>query len=1094
MSCRSAQVMNGPCATLQDGAWHHLAASFDGLMSRLYVDGILVDERRFEIGSEGFDSAAESCAVGGSPYKGEARNLRVFGKALNDWHIQHCGGIMSTESHCFLYLRELIEASPWFQRRQGRDHFVLLGGHDYPAAFDPHLPPTDKNYVLEQAWPSFINFMLLHFGARTERCAAIWNNPWAARTLSIEEGTREDPSCATRMLRTITIPPHLPEDPFDCRHMARQAALFRRLRVAYRGLGYGAMIERNLFQNVVSTDMWNKVKDAGWINLEFSNWTLEKLASGRCDKSMAFEGLCPWRHVGGRMIDGLTRVLDMRKRARALWPDSEFCLVLPGDGGYEIRLYSILNAGCIPVIVNTKGVSFPKLPFAGSLPWHEFAIFWYIDTAHFEVGGEDYFDLPEAVGRSASQLLIQLLAVGKEAVQRKRKALLQYAVGLRWGPQQHCLRGINRTAMDFLAHELAYVSNLPDDPRGFKPEDWRRKDAMHHIGASSREDMTGNGCPLGYPFCKFSANPLDGHTCHTFIEGIGVVCPAGCDRANSTTWCTQANDSSTPCLNPKCGEPVYAVDPTEPDPVPFPREQPPKFAILTAALHKNAALSLESLQSLQRFVAKWPKRYDLFVYDEMMLDERDFHLSWNSIAFMRRALVIGHPALQYKYDAVIWIADTVVISNLHIDPLYSALREQLFCADCSRKFALVSKGVAARTDKVDDDGVDAAFFAVKRNYATIKMMDQLLSMGRRSMLSGRPRRLKDSEASVAEYVKFRGGKWFTLLERRTLLTSFDADVDKSEWRLGDFAARFSEGIDASVVKDFVQGLPLVTNFTRPFWVGCFSDDASRDFKEGPHMAYHNTRSCAEACAGYAYMALQNGNACACGDSFATAPQFKPRADDRCSLPCAGENDDFPQHFCGAGWKNGVYFLSYEAEVDLPSPMLKPRLHALARRNVEVAAQASGTPKARLFFVGCQFDDGAAAAAANARLLAEGPRAVGFVTETCAAACQGFMYMGLRDGGFCSCGQRYAAAAPGSSAGGGGGGGPARLQLDVRAGQCGPVCAGEEALLPSRFCGAATAAAVYFLPPRNGFASSAAAIDDEKKTTLVPTRRPRAWRR
>ena len=60
-----------------------------------------------------------------------------------------------------------------------------------------------------------------------------------------------------------------------------------------------------------------------------------------------------------------------------------------------------------------------------------------------------------------------------------------------------------------------------------------------------------------------------------------------------------------------------------------------------------------------------------------------------------------------------------------------------------------------------------------------------------------------------------------------------------------------------------DGLPA-----RVEWIGCFSDDADRHFKAGPHSyrpehpsGRHTTSSCQEACAGFEYFALQaNGEA------------------------------------------------------------------------------------------------------------------------------------------------------------------------------------------------------------------------------------------
>merc|ERR1719221_449796 len=145
---------------------------------------------------------------------------------------------------------------------------------------------------------------------------------------------------------------------------------------------------------------------------------------------MAFDGLCPWKSVNRVKLVNWgrdARSAAMRKRAMELWSQADTCLVLPGDGGYERRLYSILNMGCIPVIVTASGVSFPKIPFAKSIPWHEFAIIWSLDPTKLMVVGDDLVDYKEGLTRSAVQLLQQLLSLSPEVIWRKREALFRYA-------------------------------------------------------------------------------------------------------------------------------------------------------------------------------------------------------------------------------------------------------------------------------------------------------------------------------------------------------------------------------------------------------------------------------------------------------------------------------------------------------------------------------------------------------------------------------------------------------------------------------------------------------------------------------------------
>lgn len=99
------------------------------------------------------------------------------------------------------------------------------------------------------------------------------------------------------------------------------------------------------------------------------------------------------------------------------------------------------------------------------------------------------------------------------------------------------------------------------------------------------------------------------------------------------------------------------------------------------------------------------------------------------------------------------------------------------------------------------------------------------------------------------------------------------------------------------------------------WVGCYTDDSSRDLKEGPSsledytFGYgYSSSSCAEACKGYAFMALQSNGECRCGDSYATGPQYQKTADSECGYSCVTEQQLMPRRHCGGMWRNAVYAL------------------------------------------------------------------------------------------------------------------------------------------------------------------------------------------
>eukprot|EP00441_Pelagodinium_beii_P037417 CAMPEP_0197649336 /NCGR_PEP_ID=MMETSP1338-20131121/28292_1 /TAXON_ID=43686 ORGANISM="Pelagodinium beii, Strain RCC1491" /NCGR_SAMPLE_ID=MMETSP1338 /ASSEMBLY_ACC=CAM_ASM_000754 /LENGTH=442 /DNA_ID=CAMNT_0043223493 /DNA_START=44 /DNA_END=1373 /DNA_ORIENTATION=+ len=104
----------------------------------------------------------------------------------------------------------------------------------------------------------------------------------------------------------------------------------------------------------------------------------------------------------------------------------------------------------------------------------------------------------------------------------------------------------------------------------------------------------------------------------------------------------------------------------------------------------------------------------------------------------------------------------------------------------------------------------------------------------------------------------------------------------------------------------------------PTWVGCYSDDVSRDFREGPSSGEdytfgygYSTFSCAEACRGYAFMALQNNGECRCGGRYASAPQYQRLPDAECGEACVTEQHLTPKRFCGGQWSNAVYALDWQ---------------------------------------------------------------------------------------------------------------------------------------------------------------------------------------
>ena len=96
------------------------------------------------------------------------------------------------------------------------------------------------------------------------------------------------------------------------------------------------------------------------------------------------------------------------------------------------------------------------------------------------------------------------------------------------------------------------------------------------------------------------------------------------------------------------------------------------------------------------------------------------------------------------------------------------------------------------------------------------------------------------------------------------------------------------------------------------------------------------------------------------------------------------------------------------------------------------------------------------AAVGAGLFSDGPRAFGYTSHACAAACTGYRYFALQGGGQCFCGHALGRKAANHS--------------KLADGKCGHVCAAEEGMAPPRLCGAAWRNAVYEESP--AFAASA----------------------
>merc|ERR1711871_1751305 len=81
------------------------------------------------------------------------------------------------------------------------------------------------------------------------------------------------------------------------------------------------------------------------------------------------------------------------------------------------------------------------------------------------------------------------------------------------------------------------------------------------------------------------------------------------------------------------------------------------------------------------------------------------------------------------------------------------------------------------------------------------------------------------------------------------------------------------------------------------YLGCYSDNGSRDFKHGPKQYGYNPASCMAKCKDYKFIALQNGGWCNCDNTYGTPATYTKQPDNQCNKGGKGQ---------GGGWRNAVY--------------------------------------------------------------------------------------------------------------------------------------------------------------------------------------------
>eukprot|EP00439_Symbiodinium_sp_Y106_P069153 s862_g11.t2 len=230
-----------------------------------------------------------------------------------------------------------------------------------------------------------------------------------------------------------------------------------------------------------------------------------------------------------------------------------------------------------------------------------------------------------------------------------------------------------------------------------------------------------------------------------------------------------------------------------------------RWALLQFSDRPLAALTRPSLED---FVGRYPGRYDLLFEEESLVDPRDFHPSWNKLAYARRVLILG------DYDAVVCLDDDILITNPRIDPIHEALVEHFIEDVTSDSETLV---VASLDEQVNGRvPFNTGVLALRSSPLTLNLLDKVFQIGRRlKLIDGNawlPRitGLWDQDA-FAEYIQTYGFKSFALLPHGQLQSFVRAG--KSHWIPGAFAAHFTglseetpqRGMD--LLRDFLKALP-----------------------------------------------------------------------------------------------------------------------------------------------------------------------------------------------------------------------------------------------------------------------------------------------
>eukprot|EP00438_Fugacium_kawagutii_P033284 Skav219613 [mRNA] locus=scaffold628:118624:119922:- [translate_table: standard] len=260
-------------------------------------------------------------------------------------------------------------------------------------------------------------------------CDVMAFHPFAKNVIRLVGGVREighpdfafTSGAAFRRLSTIVIP--FPVT-LDCERALKLADPQRKRDIVASFIGSDNSRIRTIFRSLFEREMSDNMRSKFYIKV------LPDLEDGDGDAARK-ETLADdsQRADGSRGIDDL-------------YSNSEFCLVLPGHI-YDLgrRGYDAMARACLPVIVSLDPM-FVSVPFAGQIPWEDFAIF-------ASVRDED-----DAAGLLESLLQASQTEEGRASIRKRRAALMQYIPRLFLPPHANCLPGLP-TAFDGILTELA---------------------------------------------------------------------------------------------------------------------------------------------------------------------------------------------------------------------------------------------------------------------------------------------------------------------------------------------------------------------------------------------------------------------------------------------------------------------------------------------------------------------------------------------------------------------------------------------------------------------------------------------------------------